>query len=177
MISVLKWVGGFLLLGGAAGLAWAWLADPAEWEVTTRGMVLDEQAARGRFGVIVTFVLIGIVVALVWGLAAGFVLHELGWLLVPVFALAAVAAALLAWRVGIIAGPPDPKTVTGAGVGDKIPQQLAVDAIAPFVVWPIFALVGLFVAVYSAGDRGDEGIGHRDEIGGSQPEVESAPTA
>ena len=155
-----------LVLGIVAGLLWIWLADPAVFKVTSQGTILDEEASKGRFGVIVTFALISMVVAFVWGFFAGRVLHDRGWILVPVFALVAVASGIIAWKTGAILGPPDPATVKGAKLGDSIPQQLTVDAVAPFFVWPIFALVGLFVAVLSS-DRGHEGSRHRDEVLGS----------
>ena len=87
--------------------------------------------------------------------------------MVPVFALVAVAAGLIAWKVGAILGPPDPATVKDAKLGGSIPQQLTIDAVAPFLVWPIFAMVGQFLAVYLTGDRGHDGSRHRDEVIGS----------
>jgi hypothetical protein len=174
---VLVAVGGVLALSVVAGVLWARLANPADWQVTSQGTILDEAAARGRFGVIVVFVVIGVAVSLLWGLVAGFLLRQLGWVLVPMFAALALAGALLAWRVGIVLGPPDPGTVRGMAVGAKIPQQLAVDAVAPFLLWPIFALVGLFVAVWSTGDGRDQRGSHRDEVGGTEADIEAAPTA
>lgn len=167
MRAVLNWAAGLLALGTASGFGWLLLANPAQWEVTSDGTVLTEEGAKGRFGVIVTYVVIGIVVAFVWGLVAGLKLRDIGWPLVPVFAFAAILAGVLAWRIGVAFGPPDPATVTGTAVGDKIPQRLAIDAFTPFLVWPIFALAGLFVAVYSTGDAGAKGTRHRDEVSGS----------
>jgi hypothetical protein len=165
--TVLKWVAGVLVLGVASGIVWLLLANPAEWEVTDDGIILTEEGAKGRFGVIVTFVLIGIVVAFLGGLIAGLRLRGIGWLLVPASAVAALLAGVIAWQIGAVFGPPDPASVTGTSVGDKIPQQLAIDTFAPFLVWPIFALVGVLLAVYSAGDAGPNGSGHSDEVVGS----------
>lgn len=156
-----------LVLGVVAGLLWLWLANPAAYEVTDQGTVLDEQASKGRFGVIVTFVLISIVIAFLWGFFAGRVLHDRGWVMVPAFALVAVAAGLIAWKTGSILGPPDPATVKGAKLGDFIPQRLTIDAAAPFLVWPIFALAGQFLAVYLTSDRGREGTRSGDQVIGS----------
>lgn len=162
--TFLKATAAILLLGIIAGLLWLWLANPAAFKVTDQGAILDEQASKGRFGVIVTFVLIGVVIAFLWGFFAGRVLHDRGWVMVPVFALLAIAAGLIAWKVGAILGPPDPATVKGAKLGDLIPQQLTIDTVAPFLVWPIFALIGQFLAVYLSSDRGHESARHRDEI-------------
>ena len=167
MTVVFKWVAGLLVLGVVSGFVWILLANPAEWEVTDNGIILTEDGSKGRFGVIVTFVLIGIVVAFLWGLIAGLRLHAVGWLLVPVFAIAAVLAGVLAWRIGVAFGPPDPASVTGASMGDKLPQRLAVDAVTPFLIWPIFALLGLLFATYSTGNADAKGASHRDEIVGS----------
>lgn len=167
MIAVFKWVAGLVALGVASGIVWLLLANPAEWEVTDNGIVLSEEGAKGRFGVIVTFVLIGIVVSFLWGLIAGFRLHGVGWAIVPVLAVSAFLAGVIAWRVGVHFGPPDPASVSGTSLGDKIPQELAVDSFAPFLIWPIFALIGLLIAAYSAGDAGPKGARHRDEVVGS----------
>ena len=48
--------GALLALAVLAGLAWTWLARPAEWEVREQGVVLTEAASRGQFSVIVVFV-------------------------------------------------------------------------------------------------------------------------
>lgn len=167
MTAAFKWSVGLLVLGVATGFVWILLASPAEWDVTDNGIILTEDGAKARFGVIVTFVLISSVVAFLWGLIAGLRLHDVGWLLVPVFAFAAILAGVLAWRVGVAFGPPDPASVTGASVGDKLPQRLAIDAVTPFLIWPIFALLGLLIAVYSSGDAGAKSPGHRDEVVGS----------
>ena len=167
MTTVIRWAAGTLVLGIAAGMAWLLLANPARWEVTDAGTILTEEGAKGRFAVIVSFVLIGIVASFLGGLIAGVRLRDRGWSLVPAFALTALVAGIIAWQVGVVLGPPDPATVTGTSVGDKIPQQLAVDSVTPFLVWPIFALVGLLLAVYSAGDGGAKSASHRGEVVGS----------
>lgn len=165
--TFLRSIGTMLVLGVVAGLLWLWLANPAAFEVTEQGAVLDEQASKGRFGVIVTFVLISVVIAFLWGFFAGRILLDRGWLMVPVFALVSLAAGLIAWKVGAILGPPDPSTVKDAKLGDLIPQQLTVDTASPFLVWPIFALAGQFLAVYLSGDRGNRGSRDRDEVFGN----------
>lgn len=162
--SLIRWVALMLLLGAASGIAWLKLAEPAKYLVTDQGTILDEQASKGRFGVVVTFLVIGIVVSFVWGALAGLRLREHGWVLVPVFAIAAFAAGVLAWRIGVVFGPPDPATVTGVKLGGVIPERLAVDSFPPFLAWPILALVGLFAALASTGDRGHDPARHSDEV-------------
>ncbi len=142
------WTVLMLALGVVGGLLWWWLAEPAEWEVTEQGIILTEDAARGQFAVVVTFVAVGAVLSLVWGWAAGRSLRELGWVLVPVLAVVAGAAAVIAWQVGLLLGPPDPRDVADPSLGDRLPSQLEVDAVAAFLVWPMFALLGLLVSAW-----------------------------
>lgn len=145
---VLPWSLGMLVLGVLGGLLWLWLADPSEWEVTAQGIVLTEEAARGQFAVVVTFVCVGAALSFGWGWAAGRALRELGWVLVPVFAAVAGVAAVLAWRVGVALGPPHPRDVPDPSLGDRLPAPLAIDAVAPFLVWPMLALLGLLVSAW-----------------------------
>ncbi|MCW2769102.1 MAG: hypothetical protein JWR27_535 [Aeromicrobium sp.] len=145
-----------LLLGIAAGFVWLWLANPAEWEARAEGIVLTEAAARGEFAVIVVFVLIGAVTSLAWAWGATVVLGDIGWVITPIVVVLSVVASILAWRVGVELGPPDPGSVSGVKVGDTIPARLAIDGVAPFLVWPIFALVG--VVLGTMGQRESAGV-------------------
>jgi len=154
MRRVAGWTVLMLALGVVGGLLWWWLAEPAEWEVTEQGITLTEDAARGQFAVVVTFVAVGAVLSLVWGWAAGRSLRELGWVLVPVLAVVAAAASVVAWQVGLLLGPPDPRDVADPSLGDRLPSQLEVDAVAAFLVWPMFALLGLLVSAWL--DRSDD---------------------
>jgi len=148
MRRVVGWCVVMLVLGGVGGLLWLWLAEPAEWEVTTQGIILTEDAARGQFAVVVTFVTIGAVLCVLWGWAAGRSLRELGWVLVPVFASAAALASLAAWQVGVRLGPSDPREAVDPAIGDRLSASLEIDAVAPFLVWPMFALIGLLLSAW-----------------------------
>ncbi len=145
---VVLWSAGMLALGVLGGLLWLWLADPSEWQVTAQGIVLTEEAARGQFAVVVTFVGVGAALSFGWGWAAGHALRELGWVLVPVFGAVAGAAAVLAWRMGVALGPPHPRDAPDPSLGDRLPAPLAIDAVAPFLVWPMLALLGLLVSAW-----------------------------
>ncbi|MEV7396122.1 hypothetical protein [Aeromicrobium sp. NPDC092404] len=131
-----------LLLGVAAGFVWERLASPAEWEARETGLVMDEAASQGRFGVIVVFVIVGVVTSLLLGAFSAWTLRDLGWIVTPVVILLTVAAAVIAWRVGVHLGPPDPASVKDVAIGDRVPAELAVDGLAPFLLWPILGLVG-----------------------------------
>ncbi|MET1036921.1 MAG: hypothetical protein ABW075_01525 [Aeromicrobium sp.] len=144
-----------LLLGLAAGLVWVQLARPAQWEVRDGGIVLTEAASRGQFSVIVLFVAIGVLTSMLWGWGTTWALPDLGWLVIPVVVVLTTLAAVIAWRVGVELGPPPPTSVTAATVGDRIPAQLSVDGVAPFLTWPIFGLVGVIGATWVAGRARD----------------------
>lgn len=137
-----------LVLAFIATFLWVWLAEPAQWEVRDAGIVLTEAASKGQFSVIVTFVLIGIGTSVLLGGAAGWVLSDLGWLVTPVVIVLTVLASLIVWRLGIALGPPTPASVSGVSIGDRIPAQLEIDALAPFLAWPIFGLAGVIVATW-----------------------------
>lgn len=140
------------LLGGlAGGVAWMLLADPADWVGREGGIVLTEAAARGQFSVIVTFVAVGAVVSIVSGWAVARCVPDLGWFAVPVVVVLTALAGLVAWRVGVELGPPPPDTVQGVATGERVPAQLAVDGVAPFLVWPIFGVLGVIVASWADG--------------------------
>jgi hypothetical protein len=142
-----------LLAGLVGGLVWLWLAHPAEWEGRNGGLVMTEAAARGQFSVVVVFVLIGVVVSVVAGWLTVRLVPGLGWLAVPLVLVLTTLAGLVAWRVGVELGPPDPTTVPGIQDGDRVPARLAVDNVAPFLVWPIFGLVGVIGGTWAEGRR------------------------
>ncbi|MGH3457361.1 MAG: hypothetical protein ACRDPN_04005 [Aeromicrobium sp.] len=149
MMRVVWWSAVMLGLGVVGGLIWFWLAEPGEWEFTELGLVRSEGEVRAQFAVIVVFVLIGVVLCFGWGSIAGHVLRDIGWRLVPVFAVVAGVAGLIAWRVGVALGPSDPRDAAdNLSIGDRLPAQLAIDAVAPFLVWPMFALAGLLLAAW-----------------------------
>ena len=145
-----------LLAGVVGGLVWVWLARPAEWVGRDGGIVLTEAASRGQFSVIVVFVGVGAAMSFASGWLTTRIVPDLGWLTVPVVAVLVTLAGLVAWRVGVELGPPAPGTVAGVGVGDKVPSQLAVDGIAPFLVWPIFGVLGVVLATWVGDHRADD---------------------
>ena len=144
-----------LLLGVAAGFVWERIATPAEWEVRETGLLMNEAASTGQFSVIVMFVLIGTVACLVWGGFAAWALRDMGWMVTPFIVVLTSIASLIAWRLGVQLGPPDPSSVRGLTVGDHVPAKLAINAVSPFLVWPIFGLAG-FIGVTLLGTRLDE---------------------
>ncbi len=153
-------VAAMLLLGVAAGAVWQWLAKPAKWLVRPDGsIVLNELAARDQFGVVVVFVAVGAVASLIWGFVSAFAARDLGWRLTPFIVVATLVASVIAWQVGMELGPVGPQDAVDPGVGDRLPSKLEIDSLAAFVVWPIFGVAGLLLAMSlgkDANDRVDE---------------------
>ncbi|TXL62854.1 hypothetical protein [Aeromicrobium terrae] len=143
MPRLIRWSGGMLVLGVVGGLLWVWQADPAEWSVTKDGILLSEDAVRGQFSVVVTFMLVGAALSFLWAWAAAHAMRDVGWVRVPAFAVAAALAALVAWRLGVWLGPSGPEHATDPAIGDHLASQLKIDAVTPFLAWPVFALLGL----------------------------------
>lgn len=125
---------------------WLALAEPARWVATERGIVLTESAATGQFQVVAVFVLVGTV----WGLIGGIGTQmwvarrgpDLGWVVVPLVAVGGLVAALVAWRLGVAFGPPDPATVRSIDLGDTVPERLALDTPTVFLAWALAAVFG-----------------------------------
>jgi hypothetical protein len=153
MKRIILAIAAMLVLGVVGGYVWAQLAHPAEWEVQTGGsIVLTEAAARDQFSVIVVFIVIGAIASLVWAWLTSLLLRDLGWFLTPLVIVSTVAAALIAWRLGIMVGPDGPLAAVHPPVGEKIPSKLAVDGVAPFLVWPIVGLLGVLGATWTSND-------------------------
>ncbi len=132
-----------LLVGIAAGFVWERLATPAKWEVRPTGLAMDEAASKGQFSVIVVFVVVGLVASLLLGSFMAWALRDAGWMTTPMIIVATLTAAVIAWRLGVHLGPPDPSSVKDVPVGGHIPARFTVDGVSPFLVWPIAGLVGL----------------------------------
>lgn len=151
-----------LLLGVATGVVWQWQATPAEWEVRADGsIVLTEAAARDQFGVIVVFVIAGAIVSLFWGLSTTPALRDLGWRLTPFVIITTLVAAVIAWQVGVALGPEGPQAAVDPGVGDRLPSKLEIDGITPFIVWPLFGMLGVVLSTWMSKEAPDH-VGARE---------------
>lgn len=138
----------FVVLGCVGGWLWSMWADPARFVVIKDNAVMGELEAGRQFGADVVYSAVAVVGGLAAGSALGWRYARLGWVLAVFTAVAAGVAALIAWRLGIVLGPPPPQTVLGdARVGDRVPEQLAVHAHGLLLLWPIAALVGYIGSV------------------------------
>lgn len=151
--------------GIPAAAVWLWLGEPAQWLGTERGLVLTESAARGQFQVVAVFTLIGMVV----GVVSGPLVHRLTrpgrWQDLLALAAAAGAASLVCWRLGVALGPDSPRDATGVEVLQTVPASFAVDALAPFLVWPLSAVLSYTLAMYLSHDGADREDEHDQSAG------------
>lgn len=134
-----------LLIGALGAVLWAWWAEPAHWQVAQGRIVMTEYDSRAVFPIMLRFGVVGVGVSLVLGVV-GQLLLRVDWSDAVLIAAGAVVASLVAWRLGIILGPPDPATLSGLQEGDVIEERLAVGSVVPFFSWPVGALAGVLVA-------------------------------
>ena len=138
----------FAVLGCLAGWLWSVWADPPQFVVTRNGAVMGAIEAGRSFGPDVVFSAITVVAGLTLGSLLGWRYGRVGWLLPVLAAVAAGIAAIIAWRLGIALGPPDPATaLQDASTGDLMPERLDVHARGLLLLWPVAALVGVIASI------------------------------
>lgn len=164
-----------VVLGVVAGLVWWQVAEPSLWVVRDAGISLTEDAARGQFQVVAAFMVVGAIAALVWSTVAFALVRRSGWPLVVAVMAGSVLAAVIAWQVGAAVGPPAPETVAGLTLGDTVPDELIVDALAPFLVWPAAAMVGVLLASWGTGRNDASPVYDRDSVATTAPVTNISP--
>jgi hypothetical protein len=143
-------VGSYLLLGLVCGVVWWLLVDPATYTKVGDGGSMGELELGNRFNGDGWYA----VIAGVTGLVSGVLLtwwrsRDFLVTVVLLVAGAAVAAAVMAWT-GHWLGPGDPDAaLKAAEVGEQVPVQLEVTAQASYLVWPITALIGALIVLWS----------------------------
>ena len=138
------WLVAFVL-GVLGGILWWAITDTATFVATKDGTSLGDDEMRLQFGVIVNFVLIGAGICVLLGFGVAF-WSDVTWPAVPAVALMSGQAAVLAWLVGGLLGPDEPRR-KGYAVGAKIQDALTVDAVAPFLAWAAFGVAGLLIGL------------------------------
>jgi hypothetical protein len=140
----------FVLAAVAVGAVWPHLVDQVMVTRTKAGLLTDEVALADRFDVVAWYTLLSGGASLVLG--AVLVLRRRTDEVVTVLVVVA-AACLAAWlsaRLGTWWGPDDPKQVLAhAEVGATAPDRVVLDADAAYLVWPVAALVGAVVVLWS----------------------------
>jgi hypothetical protein len=143
--------GVYVLLGLLGAVAWWLLWEPALYTKAEGGALgMGEGQLGKRFNADGWYSVIAAVLGLLSGTA-------LSWwrgrdpVLTSVLVLGgSVVAAGVMTVVGGWLGPPDPRTVAAtAEVGATIPSELAVDATVCYLVWPVTALIGCLIVLWS----------------------------
>lgn len=146
--AVLNALAGFVIAGAVIGFVWSQIAQPSAFTVDSGQAFMGEAEAGRQFGVAVAYTWLGAITALVLGFVLGLRLHRHGWAIALIAAAAASVAAVIAWRVGLALGPPDPKSVIAAASdGERVPRRLEIDSYGILLVWPVLALAGLLSAI------------------------------
>ena len=150
-------------LGMLAGGVWETLVDLPVYTINADSRALtSERGLTAIFGADAWFCGVGAVTGLLLGAVAWWRLRGLGWPVVLVTTVTAVAAALVCWWVGTALGPADfTSRLATAEPGDVVPIGLELRAPASLLVWPFFALVPILLA--SSLGRDDEEPTEPDE--------------
>jgi hypothetical protein len=162
----------FAVAAVVVGAVWPHVVDPVLVTRTKNGLLTDEIALADRFDDVGWYTLLSGGVSLVLG--AVLLLRRRTDEVVTVLVVVA-AACLAAWltaRLGTWWGPDDPQQVLAhAEVGATAPDRVVLRADAAYLVWPIAALVGAVVVLWSRPRHDDS----RDPMSSpSDPEVPHA---
>ncbi|HJV13700.1 MAG TPA: hypothetical protein VJ625_07385 [Propionibacteriaceae bacterium] len=130
-------------LGAAAGVLWWLVVNPPAYELNSNGGASTSERGLTEFiSGDAWFCAIGLVVGLLIGLAAWRWLRSIGWTVVLVVLVCAVAAALTCWLVGYRLGPGDfSARLAAAQPGQLVPIPLTLRARASLLTWPFFAVI------------------------------------
>jgi len=140
---LLGFFAGSLALGAAAGVVWWLVVKPPAYELNSNGGATTTERGLTEFiAGDAWFCAIGLVAGLLIGLAAWRWLRSLGWSVVLVVLVCAVASALTCWLVGYRLGPGDfSARLAAAQPGQLVPIPLTLRARASLLVWPFFAII------------------------------------
>jgi hypothetical protein len=142
-VRLLGFLAGSLALGAAAGVVWWLIVKPPAYELNSNGGATTTERGLAEFiAGDAWFCAIGLVAGLLIGLAAWRWLRSLGWSVVLVVLVCAVASALTCWLVGYRLGPGDfSARLAAAQPGQLVPIPLTLRARASLLTWPFFAVI------------------------------------
>ncbi|MGZ4437080.1 MAG: hypothetical protein ACXVW6_05545 [Nocardioidaceae bacterium] len=143
-------LGIFVLLGVACGVLWWLLVDPATFTKVARGGEMGDVQLGRRFGADAWYVVLGSVAGLPAGAALTWWRSRDYLLTSGLVAVGSVLAAALSAVVGRVLGPGDPNVALAtAARGTQVPVPLEVTAHVAYLVWPIAALAGALLVLWS----------------------------
>lgn len=130
-------------LGAVAGVVWWAVVDLPAYRINAAGEAITSE--RGLASQIVGdawFAVLGAVTATLLGVLAWRRFRNLGWSVVLLAGLVALAAALVCWSVGSHLGPGELSVrLAAARPGDLVPIELTIRARAGLILWPLFAVI------------------------------------
>ncbi|MFV2177816.1 hypothetical protein ACFHW2_26980 [Actinomadura sp. LOL_016] len=171
------------LLGPVAGLLWAWTAPEVTYVIFRGDTYLADPESQAPIGTDIRFALIVLVAGALCG-GAAYLAGGRGNDIALLLGLAAggVLAGMLAWRTGHMIGLDEYRAaVRAAADRERVTGVAELRARGLLVFWSV-AAVGVYGALelvvrrLPARDGGDAGAGEPDEVGGSQLDLQSAPT-
>ena len=130
-------------VGALAGLLWSRIVELPGYSVASDGKASTSERGLTEFiGPDAWFAAIGVLVGVGLGVLAWRRFRDLGWPVVLLAVLGALAAALVCWATGYHLGPGDFATrLASAKPGDFVAIQLTLRAKASLVVWPFVASI------------------------------------
>jgi hypothetical protein len=144
-------VGALVVVGALGGILWSVLVDPAVLTKSRDGAAMGEVELSRRFAVDGWYSVIAIVAGFLSGLGLTWWRSRDFRLTVVVLVLGAVAAAWVMATVGAALGPEDPEAVLAeAERGARAPVALAVSAVPFYLMWPVAALAGSLMVLWSS---------------------------
>ena len=155
--DVLVVLASFVVAALLAGALWPQLVDPVVVERAENGILTGEVALGDRFDTVGWYSLLAGACGLLLGavLVARRHAHEVITLLAVL-----VGACLAAWlsaRIGTWVGPDDPNQVLAdAEVGATAEDRVVLTADVAYLVWPISAMIGSVVVLWSRPGRRTE---------------------
>lgn len=136
-----------VVTGAVCGVLWSWFTPLATYTIgDDMSARITERAQADIVASDVVFTLIMALVGVVIGISGWAVWHKKGWLVTTMPLLAALAASLMAWRMGTTIGQTGFSERLAAGSpGDVIPIDLNLRAMSALLVAPFTAVVPIML--------------------------------
>jgi hypothetical protein len=144
-------------LGAGAGVIWWVVVDlPAYMVNPEGGATINERGLAEFIATDAWFSAIGLVVGLALGVIGWRFFRGIGWAIVPLVLISAIAAELVCWLVGYRLGPGEfAPRLAAAHAGQLVPIELTLRAKASLLTWPFFAVAPVLVGASLGRDDED----------------------